>query len=343
MRQVWIPKIGGPEVLEVREAPDPVPGPGYVRIRVAAAGVNFADCMARMGLYPDAPKLPTVVGYEVSGTVDAVGPEVSAFSVGDRVLSVTRFGGYTDCAVVQATQVHRIPDALSFEKAAALPVNYLTAWLMLVRLGNLQASETVLIHGAGGGVGLAALQIARWRGATLLGTASAGKHERLLSLGLDHAIDYRTQDFEAEARRLTGGRGVHVVLDPIGGSSFKKSYALLAPMGRLFLFGNASMATGKKRNLITAGGTVLAMPRFHPLKLMDRNVGVFGVNLGHLWDEVALLRESLEAILARVAAGDLDPVVDRTFPLEETGAAHAWLQDRKNFGKVLLTTGAGEG
>ena len=141
MRQIWIPKAGGPEVLEVREAADPTPGEGEVRVRVAASGVNFADIMARMGLYPDAPPLPCVVGYEVAGTIDAIGAGVTDLKAGDRVLSITQFGGYTDTLVAPAMQVARLPDGLDFEAAAAIPVNYLTAWLMLVRLGNVQAGE----------------------------------------------------------------------------------------------------------------------------------------------------------------------------------------------------------
>lgn len=179
MRQVWIARAGPPEVLEVREAPDPQPGPGQVRIRVAAAGVNFADILARLGLYPDAPELPTVVGYEVAGTVDAVGPDVAAPAPGERVLALTRFGGYSDVVVVGAPQVIPIPSSLSFEQAATLPVNYLTAWIMLVHLGNVGAGQRVLVHSVGGGVGQAALQICRWRGAEVIGTASAAKHERL--------------------------------------------------------------------------------------------------------------------------------------------------------------------
>ena len=155
MRQVWIPKTGGPEVLEVREAPDPEPGPGAVRIRVAAAGINFADLLARMGLYPDAPKLPAVVGYEVAGTVDRVGAG-AGLAEGDRVVALTRFGGYSDAVVVPGFQAIALPAAVGFEKAAALPVNYLTAWLMLVHLGNLRAGDRVLVHAAAGGVGQAA-------------------------------------------------------------------------------------------------------------------------------------------------------------------------------------------
>ncbi len=336
MRQVWIPRTGGPEVLEVREAPDPEPGPGEVRIRVAAAGVNFADVLARMGLYPDAPKLPAVVGYEVAGTVDRVGPGVTTLREGDRVGALTRFGGYSSAVVVPAAQAFPLPDELSFRKAAAIPVNYLTAWLMLVWLGCVREGDRVLVHAAAGGVGQAAVQICRWRGAEVIGTASASKHERLREVGVAHCIDYRTQDFEAEVRRITGGKGVQIALDAVGGDSFRRSYRSLAPLGRLYVFGVSAMAPGKRRSVLAAARGLLSMPRFHPFPLMNGNRGVHGVNLGHLWSEGALLARIMGEVLARVADGTFDPVVDRAFPLERAAEAHAWLQERRNFGKVLL-------
>lgn len=336
MRQVWIPRHGGPEVLEVREAPDPVPGPGQVRIRVAAAGVNFADVLARMGLYPDAPPLPTVMGYEVAGTVDAVGDGVSALAVDDRVAASTRFGGYSEAVCVPAEQARRIPESLSFEAAASIPVNYLTAWIMLVHLGNVRAGDRVLVHAAAGGVGQAALQICRWKGAEVIGTASAGKHARLREAGVAHCIDYTTQDFEAEVKRVTGGKGVDIALDAVGGPSFKKSYRCLAPLGRLYLFGVSALAPGKRRSIFAATRGFLAMGSFRPIPLMNDNRGVQGVNLGHLWSQRALLGASLDEIVARIADGTFTPVVDSSYPFARAADAHARLQDRGNFGKVLL-------
>jgi NADPH:quinone reductase-like Zn-dependent oxidoreductase len=337
VRQVWIPKIGAPSVLEVREAPDPEPGPGEVRVRFAAAGINFADIMARMGLYPDAPKLPAVVGYEGAGTVDAVGEGVTDIAAGSRALAMTRFGGYSDVVCVPRNQVVPIADSLSFEKAAAIPVNYLTAWIMLIRLGNLQRGERVLIHAAAGGVGQAAVQIATWRGAEILGTASPGKHDRLNAAGVAHCIDYTSQDFETEVARITGGKGVHVIIDAVGGKSFAKSYRSLAPLGRLFLFGASTMATGKKRSVISALSGLMAMPKFKPIPLMNENRGVFGVNMGHLWEQSDQLIAMLGEIRELVERGVLDPVVDATFPFSKAADAHHYIQDRKNFGKVLLT------
>jgi NADPH:quinone reductase-like Zn-dependent oxidoreductase len=281
MRSVWIPRIGPPEVLELRELPDVHAGSGEVRVRVAASGVNFADVMARMGLYPDAPKLPCVVGYEVAGTVDEIGAGVTDVALGDPVIAPTRFHGYADLVVVPARQTAPLPDGMSFVEGAAIPVNYLTAILMLEVLANVRRGDTVLVHGAGGGVGVAAVQLCRIYGAEVIGTASAAKHEALRTAGVAHCIDYRTQDFVAETLRLTGGRGVDVVLDPIGGANLRKSYRTLAPLGRLVAYGVSSMAPSTSRRVLTAAWQLLQMPRFGFVRLMNENHGVLGFNLGH--------------------------------------------------------------
>ncbi|MDX1741660.1 MAG: medium chain dehydrogenase/reductase family protein [Rhodothermales bacterium] len=337
MRQVWIPRIGEPEVLEIREAPDPEPTAGEVRILVKASGINFADILARMGLYPDAPKLPAVVGYEISGVVDGVGDGVEGFHDGDRVVCMTRFGGYADVVCAPAGAVRAIPENLDFGGAASIPVNYLTAWLMLVRLGNVRSGETVLVHACAGGVGLAAVQICQRFGAEVIGTASAGKHQRLLEMGVSACIDYRTRDFEVEVRRITEGKGVDIALDAVGGASFRKSYKSLADLGRLFVFGVSSLAPGSKRSWISALSGLAKMGSFKPLELMSHNKGVFGVNLGHLWNRRDKLAAMLGEVLDLFADGTFEPVVDRSFPFSEAAAAHRYIQDRKNFGKVILT------
>ncbi len=337
MKQVWIPRIGEPDVLELREAPDPEPKTGQIRVRVGASGINFADILARMGLYPDSPKLPAVVGYEVAGTIDAVGDGVEDHRVGDRVVCMTRFGGYSDVICVPQQTAGKTPEGLSDEDAASIPVNYLTAWLMLVRLGNVRAGETVLVHACAGGVGLAAVQICRHFGADVIGTASAGKHERLREMGVKECIDYRTQDFLQEVRRITDGRGVDIALDAVGGASFGKSYRSLSSLGRLFVFGASSLAPGKKRNMFSALTGLAKMGSFKPMQLMSANKGVFGVNLGHLWDRGDEMVAMLGEITDLFADGTFKPVVDRSFPFEKASAAHQYIQDRKNFGKVVLT------
>ncbi|MBL8603671.1 MAG: zinc-binding dehydrogenase [Myxococcales bacterium] len=338
MKQVWIPKAGPPEILEVREAPDPAPKAGEVRVRVSAAGINFADTSARIGMYPDAPPFPCVVGYEASGVIDAVGEGVDAARVGERVLVLTRFGGYASVLCVPSLQAAPMPEAMSFEEAAALPVVYLTAHHMLVYLGNVKARDTVLIHAAAGGVGLAALQLCKHIGAKTIGTASASKHEYLKKAGLDHAIDYNTQDFEAEVKRITDGRGVDIALDAQGGESVAKSLRSLAPTGRVFAFGAASLQPEGKKNVFSAIGGLLGFPLMplHPIRLMNDNRGIFGVNVGHLWGEVPLLREQLDALVKLYEAGAIKPVIDSTFGFSKAAEGHRRLLERRNIGKVLL-------
>lgn len=334
MRAVVITRHGPPEVLRVEERPDAAVGPGEVRIAVRAAGVNFADLLARVGLYPDAPPPPVVVGYEVAGYVDGVGSGVVNRHEGDHVLALTRFGGYATSVLVPAALTFPVPAGFSDAEAAAVPVNYLTALLALYRLANLAAGELVVVHGAGGGVGIAAVQLARLRRATIIGTASAAKHDALRTLGVDHVLDYRATQ---EIRRLTGGRGADVILDPRGGKSFEVSYDLLAPLGRLILYGVSSIALRDHRSWWRAATTMLRMPVFRPLSLMNNNRTVIGLNLGHLWGERRQLIAAMELLLGEIAAGRLKPVVAKTFPLERAADAHRYVHARSNIGKVVLT------
>jgi len=338
MLQTVIVGHGGPEKLRMREGADPVPGPGEARIRVRASGINFADILAREGLYPDAPRPPVVVGYEVSGTVDAVGSGVDAALVGTEVIGLTRFGGYADVVSVPVRQVFAKPSGLSHEDGAALPVAYLTAWQLLVVMGSLKAEETVLIHNAGGGVGLAAIDIARHVGATIYGTASSAKHPYLLERGVHEVIDYRATDWAKEVDRLTGGRGVALVTDPLGGTHWKKSYRALRSTGRLGMFGVSTATSSRLAGPLRLGRTAVGMPFFHPVPLMNANKAVFGVNLGHMWGEAEMTAGWMQTLLDGVEEGWVRPHVDRTFPLAEVAAAHTYIEERRNIGKVVLTS-----
>jgi NADPH:quinone reductase-like Zn-dependent oxidoreductase len=335
MRQVWITRAGPPEVLQVREASDPEAGSGQVRIRVRAAGINFADLMARVGLYPDAPKLPCVVGYEASGTVDQVGSGVSDYKIGDRVFAMPKFGGYTDTLAVATAQVFPMPAKMTFEEAAALPVVYVTAFDMMLFTGTLRPGSSVLIHSAAGGVGLAAIQIARTRGCTIFGTASPSKHDFLRAQGVAHPIDSRA-DFAAAVRSVVGDRGLDLILDPVGGSSWSVGYDLLGPCGRLVAFGLSAASSGKTRSLLHAAAQVLRVKKFSPMKLMEDNKTVAGTNMGHLFDRPDLVRPQFQALLEMYEAGQIKPHVDRTFRFDEAPAAHHFIHERKAVGKVLL-------
>src|SRR6266850_159130 len=285
MRQVVTTANGGVEVLKVQEAPDPTPAKGEVVVQVKAAGLNFADILARQGLYPDGPKKPCVMGYEVAGVIEAVGEGVPPGMVGKSVVGMTRFKGQSEKVLITVNQLFEKPESLSFEQAAAIPVNYLTAYALLVVMGGLRKGESVLIHNAGGGVGLAAIDIARKVGAISYGTASPGKHEFLRERGLDHAIDYRNQDWLPVLKQLTNDSGVELVIDPIGGSHWKKSYAALRSTGRLGMFGVSSASANGLKGKLKMIKAAAQMPRFHPIGLINKNRGVFGLNLGHLWHE----------------------------------------------------------
>jgi len=335
MRQVWITKAGPPEVLQVREAPDPAVGPGQVRIRVKAAGINFADLMARVGLYPDAPKIPCVVGYEVSGIVDQIGPGVTGFAEGDRVFGMPKFGGYADTLIIGADQVFHLPEKMTFEEGAAMPVVYLTAYTMMLFTGNLREGSKVFIHSVAGGVGLAAIDLAKTRNCTIIGTASAGKHDFLRKRGVQHPIDSKA-DWVAETRKIVGDQGLDLVLDPVGGKSWSEGYDLLGPCGRLVAFGLSAASSGKERSLLHAAMQVIGIRKYSPMKLMDENKTVSGVNMGHMFNRLDLLRPQFKALLELYAAGKIAPHVDKTFKFDEAAAAHHYIHDRKAIGKVVL-------
>jgi synaptic vesicle membrane protein VAT-1 len=337
MRAVWIMKAGGPEVLAVRETPDPEPDPGQVRVRVHAAGLNFAEVMARQCLYPDAPKPPCVVGYEVAGVVDRLGQGVTTLEIGQRVLGLIRFGGHADKACVPVGQVVAMPDDMTFEAAAALPVNYVTAYHMLFRIANVRPRDRVLVHMAAGGVGIAVLQLCRTIGSVVtFGTASAAKHEILRAEGCTHPIDYRTDDYVARVRELTDGEGVDVVLDALGGRDWKKGLGLLRPVGRLVAYGFANLAGGERRHLGRLARQVIGVPLVTPVGLMDRNHTISGFNLGHLWSRADLVREELEAVVALWREGAIAPRIDGTYGFGQAAEAHRRITQRRNIGKVIL-------
>lgn len=332
---------GGPEVLQVLERPDPSVGSGEVRIAVKAAGINFADTMARLGLYPDAPKPPCVMGYEVAGTVESLGEGVNDFAVGDRVMAGTRFGGQAELVTVPADQALPLPERLSFEQGAAFPVNYGTAYAALIIMGSLREKDRVLIHAAAGGVGIAATQIARNVGAEIFGTASPSKHEAIRAQGVTHPIDYRSQDFEAEAMRITGGEGVDLVIDALGPTSFRKDYRLLRSGGRVVMYGLSEVTKESGRDIPAALKSLAKMPLatipwWKSLALMNENKGIFGLNMLKWWDREGSLDRVTEPLMADLEAGRLEPVVAEAFPFERAGEAHEFIAQRRNVGKVVL-------
>jgi NADPH:quinone reductase-like Zn-dependent oxidoreductase len=339
MRALVITEYGGPEVLKIEERPDPKAGPGEVLVRVKAAGINFADLMARVGLYEDAPKAPCVVGYEFAGDIEAVGDGVTEHAPGQRVFGGCRFGGYAELVSTPENALVPLPDDWSYEEGAALPVHYSTAYAGIVRYGSIGQGEKVLLHAAAGGVGIAATQIAKLSGAgEIYGTASGSKHEAIRGFGVDHPIDYTKQDFRSEVRRISGDKQpLDLVMDAVGGSSFRKSYSVLGPGGRLVCFGASSVMSGEKRSLKTVGKMLATTPIFHPMPMMQSSRAVIGLNMLTLWDAKGSLDEYIEPLRAWIDAGKLRPVIAEAFPLERGPDAHRYMGERRNVGKVVLT------
>src|SRR6202522_3891944 len=342
MRVVAVKRYGDPEVLEAREMPDPQVNSGEVVIRREPAGVNFADLMQRMGIYPGVPKPPFVPGFEVAGVVEKVGDggksgDGDTFRPGDAVCAITQYNAYAQWVAVPTRQVYRLPAGMPFEDGAALPVNYLTAYHAMFAMGNLQSGDRILIHGAAGGVGTAAVQLARAKGLEIYGTAGPAKQEYLRKIGVDHAIDYEKSDF-VEVLRKFSPDGIEMVMDAIGGKSFANSYKCLGPTGRLVVYGLSAAAGPDGKKSVTRGvKTLTRIPRFHPMKLMSGNISVISVNLGRLQSRGALLRGELDEIFRMYATGKIKPVIGKSFPLAEAAAAHRYIQERKNIGKVILT------
>jgi NADPH:quinone reductase-like Zn-dependent oxidoreductase len=341
MKAVVLTGTGDYDVLRVEERPDPPVGAGEVRVAVKAAGINFADTMARIGLYPDAPKPPCVLGYEVAGEIESMGEGVTEHAVGDRVVAGTRFGGQAELVTVPASQAWPLPEQLSFEQGAAFPVNYGTAYAALIMMGSLREGNRVLIHAAGGGVGISATQIARNAGAEIFGTASASKHEAIRAQGVTHAIDYRNLDFEAEVMRITDGEGIDLAIDALGPTSFRKDYRLLRPGGRLVMYGLSENSTEGRRSIPLTLKSLAAMPTatmpwWKSLLVMNENKGVFGLNMLKWLDSEGSLDRLVGPLMADLDAGRLQPVIAESFPFERAGDAHRFIAERRNVGKVVL-------
>jgi NADPH:quinone reductase-like Zn-dependent oxidoreductase len=331
VRAVVITRHGGPEVLAVEERPRPACAPGRVRIAVAAAGVNFSDLLARAGMYPDAPPLPAVMGYEVAGTVAEVGAGVDDLMPGDRVMAATRFGGQAEEAVAGRGDVIRLPDGLSFAQGAAIPVNYATAWAALFQYGGLRPGERVLIHAAAGGVGTAAVQLAHHATAEVWGTASPAKHGAVRAQGADRAVDYTARGWDRGLPRFD------VVLDAIGGASLQRSYRLLRPGGRLVAYGATSVLHGGRRDLRRAAGPALRMLRgFSVLRQIGDSRSVIGLNMLRLGDDRGTLEPWIAPLQELLERGAIRPVVAAEVPFACAADAHRLLGERRNVGKVVL-------
>ena len=340
MNKIVIRRPGGFESMRLEPHPVPEPARGEVVVATRAIGVNYADCIARMGLYKSANEFagwPLTPGFEFAGEVTAVGAGVTDFSLGDRVLGVSRFGAYSERVVVDAGQLLPLPASIGFEQAGAFQVAYLTAWYGLFVLGAAKAGSSVLVYSAAGGVGSAVCQLAKSAGVRVLGVVgSAHKVDHALAQGAERVVVYDRGQLAKQAREFSP-RGFDVVLDANGATTLRTSFELLSPMGRLVVYGFSSMIShGGKPNFFRLLWRYLRTPRFNPLEMVDRNVAVFAFNLSYLFDELTLYRETMAELLRRVESGAIRPLEVATYPLADAGRAHQALQSGQTRGKLVL-------
>ena len=334
-QSIFVTKHGVPDVLKLK--PDSLKEPiiGEVCVKIKYSGINFADIMGRMGLYPTAPKPPYVPGFEIAGIIEKTGGDSTKNLVGRAVVGLSRFHGYSTHTNVPLNQLFFI-DEKWLNVSAAIPVNYLTAYFMMVHQAAIRENEWFLIHGIGGGVGIAALQIAQHLGVKIIGTCSGWKHNQIHEMGVEHVIDYRSENFKDRVLEITDGNGADVIIDSLGGKALKDSYGCLAEFGRLISYGFSKAAPGTKKNILKIIPEYLGMPKFNPMHLMSKNKGVFGFHLGLIQKRQDLVKKYGSLLLKWLDDGIISPKVDTIFPLEKAAEAHQYISDRNNFGKVLL-------
>ena len=334
-QSIFVTKHGSPDVLQLKPDKLDEPKAGEVCVKIKYSGINFADIMSRMGLYPTAPNPPFVPGFEIAGLVEKSGDDSTKSLIGKAVVGLSRNHGYSTHTNVPIEQLFFL-DEKWLDIAAAVPVNYLTAYFMMIHQAAIREDETILIHGIGGGVGIAALQLAQHFGVKIIGTCSGWKHKQIRDMGVEHLIDYRTENFKERVLVLTDGKGADVIIDSLGGKALKESYGCLAEFGRLISYGFSKAAAGTKKNILKIIPEYLGMPKFNSMHLMTKNQGVFGFHLGLIQHRQDLVKKYGTLLLKWLDDGIISPKVGAVFSLEKAAEAHQYISDRKNFGKVLL-------
>lgn len=337
MKAVYLKKYGPADTaFEIREAHKPVPGPEQVIIKVAAFGLNFADVMARLGLYKAAPPLPAILGYDVVGKIESVGSAVKNVAAGDRVTALTHFGGYAEYAIAEGKVVSPVSESLSDGIAVALATQYSTAYFLSHNMANLQENDNVLIHAAAGGVGTALTQMALLKRCTVFGTCSSS--EKILYLkknGVQHPINYTEKDFEEVIRNLLGKKGLDVVFDPVGGKSVKKGYRLLGAGGRLLSFGVSSM--NQTKSILGKLRVLAQFGIYHPLQFLSNSKGMIGVNLLKISEaNPQKIAKAMQEVIRMTEEGILEPHLGGEYPISQLAAAHHFLESRKSMGKIVV-------
>ena len=336
MKRIEYIKFGGPEVLQVKDFDLPEPKDNQVQIKTHFAGINFAEIMTRMGLYPGAPKPPSPIGGEASGVIEKIGSNVTGFNKGDAVMAFAPFNSYSSHINIDQNMLFNLPENFTMQQGAAFPVIYLTAYMMMFNLGNFQKDETILIHGVGGGVGTAAIQLAQAVGGNIIGTASKWKHKKLNEMGVENCIDYTNENVHEKVMQFTNNRGVDVIIDPVGSDNWKISYECLAPLGKMIIFGDQNFVKGKSFNLFALMKEIFSMPKYKPMDLMSKNKSVMGYHLGRLAGAEDKIQKAASKLHDLAQTGKIKPIIDQVFPFTDAPLAHEHIQNRKNFGKVLL-------
>tara|TARA_B110000008_G_C16952822_1_gene557017 strand:- start:269 stop:1291 length:1023 start_codon:yes stop_codon:yes gene_type:complete len=335
MERIVYTRIGGPDSIEIINEKLEQAVENEVKVRVYRAGINFADLMMRQGLYGSNPEFPFTPGYEVSGIITEMGDDVENLKIGDRVIAMTGFGGYAEEVIVSSNRIIPMPNNMSFDQAAAMPVTYGTAYHMLVHLGGIKDGDSILIHHAAGGVGTAAAQICKSFGAKIIiGTASKSKKEFVESMGM-YFVDRDSEDFVKVCKKLTNGKGVHQAIDPVAGKHLMKSYNSLRNGGKLHCFGASSAVPKEKRSMMAALRMMINTPKFNPIKMMNSNKAIFGVHMGRMDDE-EVFRSHLKELGMLLKNGEIDPIIDSVWRFEDVSKAQKHMHQRKNKGKVLL-------
>ncbi|HEX2081041.1 MAG TPA: zinc-binding dehydrogenase [Longimicrobium sp.] len=336
MRAVVLERHGGPEVLRVREVPDPVPGAGEVRVRVEAIGVNYAEILSRKGLYGWAPPMPYTPGMEATGTIDALGAGVVGRAVGERVIVGAQHGAYADRIVVPERQALPAIPGFSTEENAAIAVNYLTAWVALTEMARLRPTDRVLVTAAAGGVGTAAVQIATRFGCATVGLAgSDAKLEAIRALGAEAAVNYRRPGFEARLREAAGPGRFDVVVEVVGGEVFRAVWPVLAPFGRVVVAGFASLAL-QKWNPLSWLRTWRDLPKADVRSLAPASAGIMATHVGYLLDDPPRLARVWGELMGFIAAHGIRPVVGATFSFDRMAGAHRLMESRRSVGKIVV-------
>lgn len=336
MRAIVLDRHGRPEVLRVRDVPDPVPGPGEVLVRIEAIGVNFAEVLSRKGLYGWAPPIPYTPGMEATGTIDALGPAVQRRAVGERVIVGAKHGAYAEKIVVPERQAWPALPGFSIEENAAFAVNYLTAWVALIEMARLRPGDRVLVTAAAGGVGTAAVQIATRFGCATVGLAgSDAKLETIRALGAEAAVNYRGARFEERLRAAAGPERFDVVLEVVGGGVLRAVWPVLAPFGRVVVAGFASLAL-QRWNPLSWARTWRDLPRADIRSLAPASHGLLATHIGYLLDDPPRLERVWGELLAFAKAHAIRPLVGADFSFDDMPEAHRLMESRRSMGKIVV-------